>query len=240
MRRSDEPELLDATGISDATLRRAYRELHAVNRFLGNTAAIVRLIRHDHARSVLDIGCGQGALLKEIRKQTGATVVGLDRRAAPLDAPVPIVTGNAVHDSLPQTDVAVCVLMAHHLSEEEVIGMIRNVSRSCERFILLDLVRHRVPLALFSLFVAPFLCALNAADGKTSIRRAFTPREMRAIVDKALSGVGRQVARKRHMVAPFWIRQVIDIRWAGHTVSPAMQAQASLGSHAAHELDFGT
>lgn len=215
MRRSCEAELLDAEGLSDETLRRAYRELWLVNRFLGNNWSVLRLLRTapSQPRSVLDIGCGQGALLMEIRKRTGAQVVGLDMRDAPPNTPVPIVTGNAVSDSLPQSDVAVCVLMAHHLVEEDVVDLIRNVSRSCGRLILLDLVRHRVPLVLFSIFVAPFLCRINAADGKTSIRRAFTPREMKAIVDEALSGTGRQVARKRHTVAPFWIRQVVDVRW---------------------------
>jgi 2-polyprenyl-3-methyl-5-hydroxy-6-metoxy-1,4-benzoquinol methylase len=215
MRRSHQAELLDADGVSKATLRRAYQELWMVNRFLGNTWAVLRLLRTAQcgAGSVLDIGCGQGALLLEIRKRTGAQVVGLDMRDAPEDAPVTIVTGNAVTDSLPRADVAVCVLMAHHLAEDDVVDLIRNVSRSCERLILLDLVRHRVPLVLFSIFVAPFLCRVNRADGKTSIRKAFTPREMQAMVDVALSGTGRQVARKRHTVAPFWIRQVVDIRW---------------------------
>jgi 2-polyprenyl-3-methyl-5-hydroxy-6-metoxy-1,4-benzoquinol methylase len=213
MLRSHEPELLDGEGVNDAALRRAYRELQGVNRFLGNTAAILRLLRQENAQTVLDIGCGQGGLLEEIQERTGASVLGIDMRNAPVGAPVSIVTGNAVTDSLPRTDVALCVLMAHHLTEEDVISLVRNVSRSCDRLILLDLVRHRVPLVLFSIFVAPFLCAINAADGKTSIRRAFTAREMQALVDEALSGAERQVARKRHSVAPFWIRQVVDIHW---------------------------
>jgi len=215
MLRSHQSELMDADDLSEATLRRAYRELWMVNRFLGNPWAVLRLLQAGPSapRSVLDIGCGQGALLVEIRKKTGARVVGLDMREAPEDAPVPIVTGNAVSDSLPRTDVAVCVLMVHHLAEEDVVGLIRNVSRSSGRLILLDLVRHRVPLALFSIFVAPFLCTINASDGKTSIRKAFTAREMRAMVDRAQSRAERPVARKRHTVAPFWIRQVVDIRW---------------------------
>ncbi len=216
MRRSYQSELLDADNVSDATLIRAYRELWMVNRFLGNTRAVLRLLRGSASRphSVLDIGCGHGALLVEIRKKTGAQVLGLDMRQAPASAPVPIINGNAVTASLPAAEVAVCVLMAHHLSDEEVVELIRNVSRSCQRLILLDLVRHRVPLLLFSVFVAPFLCDINAADGKTSIRRAYTAREMQHLIDRALAGSERRVQRKRHTVAPFWIRQVIDIRWA--------------------------
>jgi hypothetical protein len=77
-------------------------------------------------------------------------------------------------------------------------------------FIVLDLVRHRLPLALFRTFVYPFLGSLNAKDGVTSIRRSYTPQEMRCVVDTALDGSGADV---RHTVAPFCIRQVVDISW---------------------------
>jgi len=100
-------------------------------------------------------GCGQGALLVEIRKRLGAEVIGFDLRPAPSDSPVPIIAGNAVTYRLPEADVTVCVVTAHHLSETELAGLIANVSRSCDRFILLDLVRHRVPLALFRISLAP-------------------------------------------------------------------------------------
>jgi SAM-dependent methyltransferase len=166
---------------------------------------------------VLDIGCGQGALLEEIRRRMSVEVVGFDLRPAPPHAPVPIFQGNAVSDPLPAADVAVCVVMAHHLSEAEVAKLIQNVARSCDRLILLDLVRHPVPLLLFRLFVRPFLCRINGLDGQTSIRRAYTVREMRKIVDYALAGVatesGRPVLRIEHSVAPLWIRQVVHISW---------------------------
>jgi hypothetical protein len=99
------------------------------------------------------------------------------------------------------------------LAEAEVVGLIRNVARSCRRLILLDLVRHPVPLALFRAFVAPRLCAINAADGQTSIRRAFTFAEMARIVDAALSGTEMRAYELRHTMGPLWIRQVVDIRW---------------------------
>jgi SAM-dependent methyltransferase len=210
--RSLDTELLDDPSLPDAAVARAYRELQGTHRWLGNTAALLRLLRQDPIpiRSVLDIGCGHGALLQEIRRRLGAEVVGIDLRPAPAGAPVPILTGNAVTEPLPRADVAVAVCMAHHLSEGDLIRLIQNVSRSCRRFIVLDLVRHGLPLALFRTFVCPFLGALNAKDGATSIRRSYTPREMRCAVDAALNGSSGKV---RHTVAPFYIRQVADISW---------------------------
>jgi SAM-dependent methyltransferase len=210
--RCPDTEFLDDASLPEDVVARAYRELHRTHWWLGNTAAVLRLLRQDPIpiRSVLDIGCGHGALLLEIRRRLGAEVIGFDLRKPSAAAPVPILTGNAVTEPLPRADVALAVYMAHHLSGGDFMRLIRNVSCSCRRFIVLDLVRHRLPLALFRGFVCPFLGSLNAKDGVTSIRRSYTPQEMRRVVDTALDGSGGEV---RHTVAPFYIRQVVDISW---------------------------
>jgi SAM-dependent methyltransferase len=209
MDRVDSVELLDDPSLSDAVVAEAYRGLARTNRWLGNTRAIVKRLKGSPVRSVLDLGCGQGALLEEIRDTLGLSVMGLDLRPAS-GASLEILTGDAVKDALPQADVALAVLMIHHLSEDEIVRLIRNVSRSSRRFIILDLVRHGLPLWLFRIFVAPLLSHINAADGITSVRRAYTPRELGDIVNRAVQGTG---ARVRHTVAPFFIRQMVDISW---------------------------
>lgn len=210
MRRRDQAELLEDPSLPEEAVAEAYRDLARTQRWLGNTRAVLKRLKEGSVRSVLDIGCGQGALLEEIRGQLGVEVVGLDLRPAPDSARVPILTGDAVTDALPGADVALAVCVVHHLSEAEIARLIRNVSRSCHRFIILDLVRHWLPLRLFQIFVAPFLSRINAADGATSVRRAYTPAELRRIVDTAVEGTG---ARVRHTVAPFHIRQIVDISW---------------------------
>ena len=54
---------------------------------------------------------------------------------------------------------------------------------------------------------------VNALDGVTSIRRAYTAAEMRRIVDAALRDAGRPVVKLKQTVAPLWIRQVVEITW---------------------------
>ena len=214
--RSNQTEILDDAPLSEAEIAQCYRELRGVNRWLGNHWAVLRRLRGyfgadcGPGRRVLDIGCGQGALLVEIREKLGVAVVGFDLRPAPVGSPVEIVAGDAVIDALPRADVAVSMMTAHHLSEAELIGMIRNVGRSCDALILLDLVRHPVPLVLFRIFVAPWLGRVNALDGATSIRRAFTAGEMRRVVAEAVGGPG---VRWRQTVAPFWTRQVVEVWW---------------------------
>ena len=206
---------MDAEDASEEDLAESYRQLQSTNWWLGNTAAVLRLLRRPPMtfKRVLDIGCGQGGLLLEIRKRFNVDVIGFDLRPAPPQSPVPILSGNAVTDALPEADVAICAMMAHHLSAADLAGLIYNVSRSCPRLILLDLVRHPMPLWLFRIFVAPFLGRINALDGQTSIRRAYTGAEMREIVAGALRSGDRPVKSLRHTVTPLWTRQVVDISW---------------------------
>jgi 2-polyprenyl-3-methyl-5-hydroxy-6-metoxy-1,4-benzoquinol methylase len=211
MNRANVPELLEDPTLPADVVAAAYRNLASTQRFLGNTRAIFRQLRkhRDPIHLIVDIGCGQGALLEEIQKRLGVDVIGFDLRPAP-SGPVRILTGNATVDPLPRAHVALAVCVVHHLSEAEIIALIRNVSKSCRRLILLDLVRHWIPLTLFRVFVAPFLHRINAVDGLTSIKRAYTPRELREIVDEALKESGASVD---HIVAPFYVRQVIDIEF---------------------------
>jgi SAM-dependent methyltransferase len=212
MDRVNQIELLEDPSLPDDVVAHAYRDLARTQKLLGNTAAIFRKLRRsrDSINRVLDIGCGQGALLEQIHRKLGVDVVGFDLRPAPSREAVPILTGNAAVDPLPPADVALAVCLIHHLPEAEVVSLIRNVSRSCRRFIVLDLVRHWIPATLFRVFVGPLLHPINAADGLTSVKRAYTPRELRALVDQAVKGSNARIV---HTVAPFYVRQMVDITW---------------------------
>ena len=212
MNRVDAAELLEDPSLPEDVVASAYRDLARTQRFLGNTAAVFSQLSKgpQPIRRVLDVGCGQGALLEQIQQRLGVDVIGFDLRPAPPSARVPIVTGNAAADPLPAADVALAVCLVHHLTEKKVVDLIRNVSKSCRRLILLDLVRHWMPLALFRVFVSPFLHRINASDGITSIKRAYTPAELRALADEAVRGTN---ARIEHKVAPFYTRQILDITW---------------------------
>lgn len=211
MIRSLEPELMDAADVTGAVLDKFHRDLNFVNNCLGTFPTIERFIRKDDqpVRRVIDIGCGGGALLEYLRQHLGVEVIGIDRKP-PDTADVPIIAADAVTEPLPEADIAVCSLVAHHLTPEENIALIRNVGRSCRRFIIQDLIRHPLPLALFTVFLCPLIGREAAVDGRQSIRRAFTPQEFRELTEAAIAGTG---ATFNTDVSRFLSRQIIDIRF---------------------------
>jgi len=209
--RSLEPELMDSPDVVGQVLEKFHRDLARVHWLLGSFPTIERFIRRDDqaVRRVLDIGCGGGALLDYLRRRMGVEVIGIDRKPGST-TDVPIIAADAISDRLPDADIAVSSLVAHHLTPEENIALIRNVGRSCRRFIVLDLVRHPMPLVLFSIFICPLIGREAAIDGRQSIRRAFTPKEFAELVRAALSGTSGTFSID---VPPLLSRQVVDIRY---------------------------
>jgi SAM-dependent methyltransferase len=211
MIRSLDPELMDSPEIVGPVLEKFHRDLARIHSLLGSFPTIERLLKRNDTpvRRVLDIGCGGGALLAYLRDRMGVEVIGIDRKPG-YARDVRIIEANAIYDPLPEADVAVSSLVAHHLTPEENVALIRNVGRSCKRFLILDLIRHPMPLVLFTMFICPLIGREAAVDGRQSIRRAFTPEEFGDLVRAALEGTRGSFAID---VPPLLSRQVVDIRW---------------------------
>jgi len=209
--RSREREILDGDDVPEMLVSQSYRELNTIHRLLGDTRYLISALRRNQSRvrKVLDVGCGRGDLLKEITGSLGVEGVGIDL-APPVHGDIRLLKADATRDSLPSADVAYSAYVAHHVTEENLVSMIRNVGRSCRRFILLDIVRHWLPPIFFRMFVAPFVSPITAEDGFISFRRAYAPSELKSLVNRALAGTG---ARYHHSVSALGIRQVVDISY---------------------------
>lgn len=213
--RSLEPEIMDRPHPSAEITRKFHSDLALIHRVMGNGNAVIERLKSDpHLRSVIDIGCGDGELLRQIRKQIdNVSVTGVDLKPPDcMISGIPIVQADATRDLLPRADAAVCVMMLHHLEDAQVVALIRNAGRSVKRFIGLDPVRHSLPLLLYTVFLCPFLSRVGAADGRQSIRRSFRGEELHALVETAIAGSGASFA---HWVSPVYARQIIDVRWPG-------------------------
>jgi SAM-dependent methyltransferase len=202
---------MDSPDVRGPILDKFHHDLNFVNKCLGTFSTIERFIRNDDkpVRRVIDIGCGGGALLEYLRTRMGVEVIGIDRKPG-TSAKVPIIAADAITAPLPEADVAVCSLTAHHLTPEQNVALIRNVSLSCRRFLIQDLIRHPLPLMLFSAFLCPLIGREAAIDGRQSIRRAFTPDEFKGLVREAIAGTSATFSTD---VSPFRSRQIIDIRF---------------------------
>ena len=211
MTRSLLPELMDSDEINGPILDKFHRDLARVHFLLGSFPTLERFVKSGGApvRRVLDVGCGGGDLLSYLRRRMGVEVIGVDLKPG-FQNDVPVIAADATTALLPEADVAISSLMAHHLTPEQNIALIRNVGRSCRRLLILDLIRHPLPLALFSVFLCPLIGKEAAADGRQSIRRAFTTDEFSSMVREALAGTAGTFTVD---VPPLLSRQVIDIRY---------------------------
>ena len=139
--RSLKPEIMDQPHPSAKVTRKFHRDLARIHRLMGNWKLIITRLRTGPAlHRVMDIGCGDGELLRHIRQRLGiVNIIGVDLKPPHgMLANIAVVIADATRDPLPTTDAAVCVMMLHHLTDEQVIALIRNVSRSAKR---LDLSR---------------------------------------------------------------------------------------------------
>ncbi len=211
MQRSLALETMDDPNAPEPLLASFHRDLKLIHTLIGDMRAVTKRVKSIQPRSIIDIGCGDGALLDQLRRATGASVTGVELRP-PMHSPydIPILQADATRDPLPMADVAVSMMVLHHLNEEQLVALIRNVGLYCKKFLCLDLVRHPLPIALFTVFICPLIGKIAAQDGRQSIRRSFTGPELRALAEGAVAGTG---ARVKHDVSRFYAGQILEITY---------------------------
>jgi 2-polyprenyl-3-methyl-5-hydroxy-6-metoxy-1,4-benzoquinol methylase len=137
---------MDSVTFTGPSLEKVHRDLARVHALLGSFPTMERFLRKGRhpVRSVLDIGCGGGDLLQHLRRRMGVEVTGVDLKPGPVPG-VRMIAADATSEVLPEADAATSLLLGHHLTPEQNIALIRNVGRSCKRFVILDLIRHPLP-----------------------------------------------------------------------------------------------
>lgn len=205
-------EQMDDPTLDDATYAAVLADLARVNRWTlagrPTIGFLARATRDMPAFRLLDVGFGQGDMLRRIarwarRKGIAVDLVGVDlnaasvgvaRAATPDGMPIEYRAGDYEAQPTP-FDFVVSSLVAHHMTDEELTAFIRYMERMGTRgWLINDLHRHR-----FAYHGFPWLARLLGAhrivreDGQLSIARAFRPAEWRAILEQA--GVPADAAR---------------------------------------------
>jgi SAM-dependent methyltransferase len=217
--RSLELENLDKGSYTAEEYEGCLVELRRINRWLGDASALRRTVLKEIGRdglasfSLLDVGAGSGELLREAARWARgaglrARLVGLELNAraarAVLEesrgfAEVSAVRGDARR--LPFADAAfdyvMCSLLAHHFRDEELVGVLVEMSRVARhRVYVIDLHRH--PAAYYLYTTAGRLLLRNRLtreDGALSILRGFVPSELRRLAARA--GLARAQVERR-------------------------------------------
>ena len=207
--RVDREELLDLGRGSIEEVRRSLADLDRINRWLGGRAPLRRFLFPRMAAAarrplrVLDVGTGSASGAVEIVRWSrgqgiDTQVVALDRSGRHLSI-AQEAAGDYPEIRFTQADVLalpfadgsfdfVCsTLLLHHFAPaalQELLPKLWRLSRGS--LILNDLVRGRVPAWFFEA-ASPFFARsrLTKHDGRASIRRAYTPPEVRRVLDEA-------------------------------------------------------
>lgn len=171
---------------------------------------LARATRGREGFSLLDVGSGEGGMLRAIAKWARkrglvAELTGIDlnpksesvaRAMTPEGMPIAYRTGG--YDDLGRFDFVVSSLVAHHMTDAQLRDFLRWMEANADRgWFVNDLHRHR-----FAYFGFPLLTTLLRVhpivrqDGRLSIARAFRPGDWRSIL--AGAGTTEGVKIRRH------------------------------------------
>lgn len=216
--RATRPERIDTGDYTPAEYARFLKEIRFINGRLGDRAAIESTLLAEIKRldlkefRVLDVGAGTGELLgviADFARKDGrkADLVGLDLnelsvREVALEAKhhseIEPVQGNALELPFENDafDYAFCSLFTHHLTDEQIPRVIREMSRVARLgVVVIDLERSVTAWLLYQLFCLAYrISPLVRQDGSLSIRKGFTCREMSEIGE--VSGLANVHAEK--------------------------------------------
>ena len=198
-------ELLDDPAANPAAVAESLRNIARANRWFGGAAAVRSGLRRTlgdippgTALSLLDLGTGLGDLPAAAVRWGAArgirvvpVAIELNRIAASLAGGAGLPTAVACAGAPPIRDKSVDVVLvsqvAHHLTAPSVIHLLRTCDRLARRAVIVaDLRRNRfAPAAFWCGARILRFDRVTVADGMTSIRRGFSPTELRRLLAEA-------------------------------------------------------
>jgi 2-polyprenyl-3-methyl-5-hydroxy-6-metoxy-1,4-benzoquinol methylase len=181
-------------------------DIDRLNAWFGGYALTLRaldsLLKPSSRRAVVvDVGGGRGdfalRLIRHARRRGRAVhVVVVDRDADVLavvgrGAPPNLSLVRADASALPfrarSVDVVTMSLTLHHMEPDAAVASLSEMAAAARTAIVVnDLLRSRLSLWLVWVATRVLCChAISRHDGPLSVRRAYSPREMRALTEKA-------------------------------------------------------
>ncbi len=203
----DTPELLDEGRFSAREVRRSLNDVARINSFLGAANPLYRsvwtMIEQGQLTSatVLDVGCGNGDLARRLVSQSrkrgfdlrvvaldiSPLHVGIAQEMTPPDLPIEFIEADAF--ALPLDDLGVDIvtstLFLHHFRPLQIQRLLNEFSRVARLgWAMNDCSRDGAALMAFRV-LRPYLARsfVTRFDAPASIRRAYTVKEMRGLIE---------------------------------------------------------
>ena len=217
-------EALDDPGSDPVLVRRMLADIAACNRWLGGTAAmrfgLARLLRDsDRGRqlTLFDVGTGAADLPRDARRwaaRRGVSLVPLALERIPAAARVARATGvptilgcaSALPLRAKSVDIVLVSQVVHHLAADSAVALLAACTAGARRGVIVaDL--HRTWFAAAGFRLAGTVLGLDRrtlADGVTSVRRGFTPNELRALCVRAGALDVHVAARPGSRLVAWW------------------------------------
>jgi ubiquinone/menaquinone biosynthesis C-methylase UbiE len=222
MKRTPSSEWLDTDSGNSSDVSNSLSDLRRINRWFGGIRTtetlLDRVLRRTKLKSLslLEVASASGDVPEAIRQcfhrrgiEIQFTIADRAVQHLPRNGG-PAVAADAL--TLPFSDssfdVVSCGLFAHHLAPSELTQFVKEVLRVARRAVLInDLVRSPIHLALVYAGFLFYRSPLTRHDGPASVRQAYTPQEIRAI----LRPVATEIEITRHylyrMGVILWKRQ---------------------------------
>jgi Methyltransferase domain len=199
VRRVSIPELLDSDAGTASEVKTALTDLRRINRWFGGTSTTLAMLEQviqrtrEQKLSMLEVASGTAdvtsAAVKCARNlDVHLRAICFDRSLSHLTNGTPAVVGDALH--LPfasqSFDLVSCGLFAHHLDPFEVIQFAQEALRVARVALLInDLVRNPIHLVMAWVGRPLWRSRLTRHDSVVSVRRSYTPRELRSLLQRA-------------------------------------------------------
>jgi len=217
--RSNQKEILDDFQGNSQELAAVLNDINRVNRILGGNRITVNEVfklideRPKDFYTILDVGCGEGSMLRELaslarKKNISLKLIGIDLNAealtlakqTSLDFPeIEFLEKDVLSADFSDSgcDIVITTLTMHHFQNSDILNFIKQFTRLTSIGVVInDLQRNALAYYLFQVFSLIFIKTKVAKqDGLTSIRRGFWKSELKAL-SSSLSDVHHEISWK--------------------------------------------
>jgi ubiquinone/menaquinone biosynthesis C-methylase UbiE len=209
MKRVVVEELLDSDAGTPAEVAGSLKDLRMFNSVFGGVHTMASLLRRvAHKRGLkqicwVDVAGGEGYVATRTQRSLARSGISsqpviVDRASTHLGNTHPAVCGDAL--ALPfrdnSFDAVGCSLFMHHLEPGEIVRFVREGLRVARHaFLIQDLQRHPLHLALGYLGMPLYRSRITRHDAVASVRRAYTVEEVRRILAPVASAENIEIRK---------------------------------------------